>query len=179
MAQESGDAYLPAYDNLGNVHGMLWAFNGELKAALGGTIRESGTYASLNPFRFSTKYTDDETGLVYYGRRYYDPQVGRFVGRDPIGEEGGLNLYAFVANNSVNSWDYLGMEDLVDSFSRWRHSADNSLDNVTPTPVYYAPDTLGMLAGIGVTDYSGGPTCRGYGRNRQDCSFRLCASRCN
>ena len=59
--------------------------------------------------RFSTKYTDEESGLVYYGRRYYDPKDGRFVGRDPIEEQGGINLYAFVANNTVNTWDYLGM----------------------------------------------------------------------
>ena len=47
--------------------------------------------------------------MVSYGRRYYDPKDGRFVGRDPIGEQGGINLYAFVANNTVNTWDYLGM----------------------------------------------------------------------
>ena len=61
------------------------------------------------PFRFSTKYTDRETGLLYYGRRYYDPSNGRFVGRDPIEEQGGLHLYAFVSNNAVNKSDYLGM----------------------------------------------------------------------
>jgi hypothetical protein len=45
----------------------------------------------------------------YYGRRYYDPSCGRFLGRDPIEETGGLNLYGFVGNNGVNRWDYLGM----------------------------------------------------------------------
>jgi hypothetical protein len=43
------------------------------------------------------------------GRRYYDPKGGRFVGRDPIEEQGGLNLYGFVGNSSVNRWDFLGM----------------------------------------------------------------------
>jgi RHS repeat-associated protein len=66
------------------------------------------------PFRFSTKYTDSETGLVYYGRRYYDAKQGRFVGRDPIEEKGGLNLYAFVTNNPTNRWDYLGMISVED-----------------------------------------------------------------
>jgi len=61
------------------------------------------------PFRFSTKYTDSETGLVYYGRRYYSPGQGRFVGRDPIEEKGGTHLYAIVWNNPINKWDYLGM----------------------------------------------------------------------
>jgi RHS repeat-associated protein len=49
-----------------------------------------------------------ETGLVYYGHRYYSPSLGRFVNRDPIEEQGGLNLYGFCGNNAVNRWDYLG-----------------------------------------------------------------------
>ncbi|MGH7945851.1 MAG: RHS repeat-associated core domain-containing protein [Opitutaceae bacterium] len=44
------------------------------------------------------------------GRRYYSPSQGRFLGRDPIEEQGGLNLYGFVGNNGVNRWDYPGME---------------------------------------------------------------------
>jgi RHS repeat-associated protein len=75
----------------------------------GEPIATSGAYADKNPVRFSTKYTDDETGLVYYGRRYYDPRNGRFLGRDPIEEAGGLNLYGFVGNSPVNRWDILGM----------------------------------------------------------------------
>ena len=43
------------------------------------------------------------------GQRYYDPKCGRFVGRDPIEEEGGLNLYGFCSNNGVNHWDVMGM----------------------------------------------------------------------
>jgi hypothetical protein len=50
-----------------------------------------------------------ETGLVYYGLRYYSPTLGRFINKDPIEEQGGLNLYGFCANNGVNCWDYLGM----------------------------------------------------------------------
>jgi RHS repeat-associated protein len=61
------------------------------------------------PFQFSTYYTDVETGLIYYGHRYYDPSLGRFISRDPIGVAGGENLYAFVDNCPANRWDYLGM----------------------------------------------------------------------
>ena len=45
------------------------------------------------------------------GRRYYSPNQGRFFGRDPIEESGGLKLYSFCGNNSINRWDYLGMAD--------------------------------------------------------------------
>jgi RHS repeat-associated protein len=67
-----------------------------------GTIREV-------PFRFSTKYTDSETGLSYYGFRYYQPETGRWISRDPIEERGGTNLYGMVGNDPVNAVDVLGM----------------------------------------------------------------------
>jgi RHS repeat-associated protein len=47
------------------------------------------------------------------GRRYYNPQLGRWLGRDPIEEKGGLHLYGFVGNNGVNKWDFLGMNPVV------------------------------------------------------------------
>jgi RHS repeat-associated protein len=64
--------------------------------------------AKLNPVRFSTKYQDDETDLLYYGYRYYVPSTGRWLSRDPIGERGGLNLCAFVRNRPVDAIDLLG-----------------------------------------------------------------------
>ncbi len=116
MIQDGSERYLPAYDTNGNVHAMIKASNGAIAVsyeydAFGRTLREHGEYKDKNPFRFSTKYTDLETGLIYYGLRYYSPSMGRFINRDPIGERGGLNLYAFVRNNGVNGWDYLGLEN--------------------------------------------------------------------
>lgn len=51
----------------------------------------------------------DGTGLIYYRARYYDPAIGRFTQRDPIGLNGGMNLYAYVGNNPVNFNDPLGL----------------------------------------------------------------------
>ena len=109
--------------------------------AFGETLRVGGTtIAADNPFHYSAKYTDEDearkrvdgdaegvarraeeagapwalmrqTGLVYYGFRYYSPSLGRFLNRDPLGEAGGSNLYAFVENDPVNGWDYLGLDD--------------------------------------------------------------------
>ncbi len=45
---------------------------------------------------------------LYYGLRYYSPSLGRFINKDPIGEQGGLNLYGFCRNDGVNGLDYLG-----------------------------------------------------------------------
>jgi RHS repeat-associated protein len=61
-----------------------------------------------NPFRFSTKYFDAETGLYYYGFRYYSAELGRWWSRDPIGERGGINLYLLLSNNPISNYDLLG-----------------------------------------------------------------------
>ena len=65
------------------------------------------------PLGFSTKYTDAETGLLYYGRRYYIPPWARWASPDPIEEKGGLNLYGFVGNCSVCNTDSLGLDHFV------------------------------------------------------------------
>ena len=65
--------------------------------------------------------------MLYYGHRYYSSSLGRFINRDPIEEQGGINLYTFVGNNSINAWDYLGMcyevegEDPTQSIARCFH----------------------------------------------------------
>ena len=69
-----------------------------------------GTFATTISFRFSAKYTDAETGLLYYGYRYYQPSTGRWLSRDPQEEQGGVNLYTFAENVPVNLFDYLGLQ---------------------------------------------------------------------
>ena len=76
--------------------------------AFGNPLRATGALAFVNPFNFSTKFCDWETGFYYYGYRYYDPSTGRWLSRDPIAEKGGINLYGFIASDSLNFFDYLG-----------------------------------------------------------------------
>jgi RHS repeat-associated protein len=52
---------------------------------------------------------DSETGFYQVRYRYLHPNLGRWLNRDPIEEQGGLNLYAFVGNDPVNHWDYFGL----------------------------------------------------------------------
>ncbi len=66
--------------------------------------------SAIMPLRFSSKYADNETGLVYYGYRYYNSNTGRWLGRDPIEEYGGVNIYAFAANDPCNYVDILGLK---------------------------------------------------------------------
>jgi RHS repeat-associated protein len=65
-----------------------------------------------NNLRFAGQYYDQETGLHYNYHRYYDPTLGRYLRADPIGLEGGINLYAYVENNPVNAIDPLGLHGL-------------------------------------------------------------------
>ena len=79
--------------------------------------QESPTAEDENPFRFSSEYHDDETGLVYYNYRYYSPELGRWTKRDPIEEVGGDNIYTLIGNNVINVNDKLGMVGASDA--RW------------------------------------------------------------
>jgi RHS repeat-associated protein len=86
-----------------------------------GTVVWEGDYrpfgeASVNPkssvvnnFRFSGQYSDEETGLHYNYHRYYDPTTGRYLTPDPIGLEGGINLFVYSENNPINLVDPWGL----------------------------------------------------------------------
>ena len=76
----------------------------------GGVVTATGAYAEDNPFRFSSEYHDSETGLVYYNYRYYSPELGRWLSKDPIGEQGGWNLYWIVQNKMIDVFDILGLK---------------------------------------------------------------------
>ncbi len=69
------------------------------------------TDTSRDPFGFGGQwggYTDAETGLTLFTHRFYDPATGRFLTRDPMGYEGGLNLYGYCANDPINRSDAAG-----------------------------------------------------------------------
>ena len=111
VAQDKTHFY--AYDGNGNVGQLVEAVGGSLAAAYeydpyGNVVKAVGALAEVNPFRFSTKYLDSEAGFYYYGYRYYVPELGRWLSRDPIAEKGGLNLYGFVKNRPVGLIDPLG-----------------------------------------------------------------------
>jgi len=74
--------------------------------------------ARANPFRFSTKYQDDETDLLYYGYRYYNPSTGRWINSDPLCNRPIIPLedvvfrelrYVFARNNGIGWIDPLGL----------------------------------------------------------------------
>ncbi|MGE9269547.1 MAG: RHS repeat-associated core domain-containing protein, partial [Verrucomicrobiales bacterium] len=124
----SGDVFYATYDANGNVSEYLDE-TGAIAAhyeysSFGRVIASTGSPDDFD-FRFSTKYQDNETNLLYYGFRYYDPEMGRWASRDPIGERGGLNLYGFVGNGSVNWVDVLGLAEFTDLFGNTCQDSDS------------------------------------------------------
>jgi RHS repeat-associated protein len=95
----------------------------------GEVIRATGPMASANPFRFSTKYQDEETDLVYYPPgRYYGPSWGGWLSRDPKEEAGGVNLYQFVGNDPISYFDVLGFWRSRAGFTEHRQLTQASLN---------------------------------------------------
>jgi RHS repeat-associated protein len=109
----SGQYYFPCHDANGNITAYVNE-SGSVVAeyaydAFGGLLAQTGSMADAFRFRFSTKYFDAETDLYYYGYRFYSPELRRWLNRDPIEEEGGLNLYRFCHNNALNAVDLFGL----------------------------------------------------------------------
>jgi RHS repeat-associated protein len=86
-------------------------------APFGKTLRATGVMSKFNPFRFSTKFADDETELVYYGYRYYSPSLGRRISRDPFSpsmmQRGKMfgDVPSVLANASEVPMDYYSSPD--------------------------------------------------------------------
>ena len=122
----------PAFDGNGNVMALINANDGTTLAnyeygPFGEVIRATGPMAKANPIRWSTKYQDNESDLLYYGYRYYKPSTGTWPNRDPLGELGfenlrhrlqsayyisisGVNLYILLNNQPISSIDLLGLQ---------------------------------------------------------------------
>lgn len=130
-----GQAAVPIHDHNGNVVMLLDMDTG--------SVIESYRYSAFgeekiidqngndllnsvfkNPWRFSSKRIDDETGFVYFGRRYYDPGTCRWVSPDPLSFEGGPNLYAYVMNSPLTHIDLYGLRGIMSrpSGDPWRWS---------------------------------------------------------
>jgi RHS repeat-associated protein len=65
------------------------------------------------PYTYTGRESDRETGLYFYRARYYDAEIGRFLSKDPIGFAGGMNLFAYVGNSPVNWIDPLGFGSTI------------------------------------------------------------------
>lgn len=111
--ERDGAAWTYFEDGHGNVTQVVSQSTGSVSTHMeydpyGNLVTTTPAWTKQNAFRFSSKFYDVETGLYYYGFRYYDSVHGRWLNRDPIGEEGGANLYSFVDNDGIGWWDWKG-----------------------------------------------------------------------
>ena len=109
---DSEDA-LPMYDGNGNVQGL--ADNTSILigkyeyGSFGKLLLVSDARLIKHPFQWSTKYYIQTPSLIYYGYRFYSSKLERWINRDLINENGGLNLLVFIRNSSVNQIDVNGL----------------------------------------------------------------------
>jgi len=111
---QNGRDYSYLYDGKGNVSALI---NGDQQVVasyaydpFGLIMKQSGID---QPYTFSTKEAQAGTGQYYYGYRFYDSCSGKWTTRDPLEEEGGLNLYGFVGNNALQWIDPSGQDAIV------------------------------------------------------------------
>jgi RHS repeat-associated protein len=177
----AGTTWWPVYDGGGNVVAIVEAGEaprvvatidygpfGQIVAvdAAPGSGLHRGNIAALFPFLFSTKYHDFEAELYYYGYRYYEPAAGKWLNRDPIAEQGGLNLYGFCQNDPVNAIDPLGLlwglsylhEWLVDNAAR--PVIDKTADVIGGTSGHYARIAGHTFANVSTTVVGGADSVR-------------------
>ncbi len=107
---------LPVQDGLGNITAVIDQATGRTVARydygpFGEPLAESGEVDAC-PFRWQTKWYDAESQHYYFGYRHYDSRFGRWLSRDPLGEAGGFNLYAYCGNDPVNRHDPLGLYEV-------------------------------------------------------------------
>jgi RHS repeat-associated protein len=116
-----------------------------------------------NPFLYVGRYgvTDDDNGLLYMRARYYDPQVGRFINKDPVRYKGGINLFAYVQNNPINREDPFGLRTTAVRFNFTFITADFTIGAVWDdkgnfgtqiTPAMGLSISAGVTVGFTVTD---------------------------
>ncbi|MCK5643418.1 MAG: RHS repeat protein, partial [Gammaproteobacteria bacterium] len=111
MMARGADKYYYTFDGLGSVSEITDDAGAIVESyeynAFGNILNPQAT---SNPFTYTAREYDAETGLYFYRERYYDPQAGRFLTPDPIGFSAGPNFYTYVNNNPLNWIDPWGLE---------------------------------------------------------------------
>jgi RHS repeat-associated protein len=178
-------AYHFHYDGNGNVTEITDSSGNNAATyrydAFGNALVSTGTYATINKYRFSTKPIDVEIAtapLYYYGYRYYAPLTGRWPSRDPIEEEGGLNLYGFVGNDALAYVDILGLQTKDPNGLRpWIPIYDNVTEATVAGSLYALNRSLSTLAKL-QADFDAKSETDKVGKTRPRWMFEYCGRVC-
>lgn len=113
ITDNSSETSFVAFDGNGNVVRLVEGGGSTTAtyeyAPFGESLRATGSQATWNPLRFSTKYHDSEGDLTYFGYRFYSAATGRWLSRDPVGTKGGRNVYVAFQNSPIRVFDGLGL----------------------------------------------------------------------
>lgn len=115
-----GETYAPLHDISGNVVRLIDPQNRQVVESYEYTAfgqvsifnaEAEQEEASLigNPWQFAEKRIDSKSGLILFGLRFYDPNIGRWISQDPTGSLDGPNSYAYLHNNPLNHLDRFGL----------------------------------------------------------------------
>jgi RHS repeat-associated protein len=137
----------------------------------GRTLSASGTLASANVYRFSSKEIHPSSGLYYYGYRFYDPNTQRWLNRDPIdeighmvlfegetgfspasGESDGPNLYSFVGNDPVGYVDPHGLSKAT-CLGSCMVLCMVGVDVLNPPPCVWSPPPFASIGAVWLSTY--------------------------
>jgi RHS repeat-associated protein len=126
----------PSFDASGNLTALHEATTGNMVACyefdpFGNPVRTSGVYALQNPIRFSGKYFDNETGLSYFGFRYYSASLGRFINRDLLEERGAWNLYNGLKQETADPYAGASGVEGTSWSTEWEQAQDRLLTNTS------------------------------------------------
>ena len=105
-----GTPYLPIHDHRGALVTLIdLKTNTPTETYRYTAFGEELTHNRLAPWRFSSKRFDQESGFLFFGRRYYHPNLGRWITQDPKGFADGPNLYAYLHNSPLSDFDLYGL----------------------------------------------------------------------
>lgn len=118
MTENSGTSSYYHADGNGNVTMLINSYQIPVAKYLfdpfGKPLSDGGPKAFANPIWYSSQIYDPDTGIIHYKYRPYFPDWDRFANRDPLGEQGGINLYEFVRNNPMTQLDPKGLKCCAD-----------------------------------------------------------------
>lgn len=110
LCELNGKIYIPIHNHRGDLVVLIDAKTQiPIETCRYTAFGEELTSAHISPWRFSSKRIEEERGLIFFGRRYYLPSLGRWITQDPQGFDDGPNLYAYLSNCPLISIDPYGL----------------------------------------------------------------------
>ncbi|MBF0547364.1 MAG: RHS repeat-associated core domain-containing protein [Candidatus Riflebacteria bacterium] len=150
----------------------------EGKFSLGGCAHDfwwHGKYfaKTMTPYLFTGRRYSTATELYFNRHRYYSPQVGRFISKDPIGFNGGKNLWGYVKNNPLRFVDPFGKQYRITSTAQWSYLNLNTLTLTTNVGAWDPGMNLGQsLMGFTINIVMWNPRIPGI-EFRRDCEISV------